>query len=76
MKGEETVADKRDFLGNVINMNDEVVFMQTGYRNFMRGIVVKMTDKTLQIEHQHPGISSAHMTTTKQFYDQVVKVIK
>ena len=65
---------KTDFLGEEIKVNDEVVFMQRGYRNFLRGIIIRMSDKTVLIEHQHPGISGTYLTTTKQFYDQIIKV--
>lgn len=57
-----------DFFGNEISIGDTVAFMQKGYRIFLTGTVVKITEKTLLIEHERTNVGS---TQTKQFHDQV-----
>lgn len=62
---------KTDFLGNELQLDDEVVFIQLGYRNLLNGKIIKMTDKTCLIEHEPTNIGN---TTSKQFYTQVLKI--
>ena len=62
---------KTDFLGNELNLHDEVVFIQLGYRNLLRGKIIKMTDKTCTIEHEPTNTGK---TTTKQVYNQLIKI--
>ncbi len=64
--------DKRhDFLGNEVNVGDEVVFVQKEYRNFWIGKISKMTDKTVLITHERANIGG---TQTRQFYSQIIKI--
>ncbi len=56
----------KDFLGQEIVLGDEVVFAQLYYRSLAIGTVIKITDKTFQIQ------VSPH-TTFRQFHDQVIK---
>lgn len=60
----------KDFLGRDLAVGDEVVFIQLGYRNLLRGRIIKITAKTVLIEHA----PAAYSTQTKQFHDQVVKI--
>lgn len=60
-----------DFLGKELNIDDEVVFVQLGYRNLLRGKIIKITDKTVLIEHER---QNRGFTETKQFHSQVVKI--
>ena len=62
---------KCDFLGNELNVGDEVVFMQLKYRNLMKGTIKHMSPKTALIEHKMTNTCS---TESKQFYKQMVKI--
>jgi len=61
----------KDFLGNDIHVGDKVAFMQLKYRNLITGTVVKITPKTLLIEHPKTNVCS---TESKQFHDQVIVI--
>jgi len=61
----------KDFLGNLIGVGDEVVFVQLGYRNLVRGTITKITPKTLTISHDKTNVGGKQ---TKQFHDQVVRI--
>jgi len=63
----------KDFLGNCLEVGDEVVFVQLGYRNLMKGVVEKIMPKTILIKHQKTNTCS---TETKQFANQVIKINK
>lgn len=58
----------KDFFGNELNVGDTVAFMQTGYRQMMIGVVEKITNSTLIIQHEKTNIGK---TSTKQTSDQV-----
>jgi hypothetical protein len=60
----------KDFFNKELNIGDEVAFMQIGYRNLKRGIIIRISDKTILIEHEKFNCGG---TTTKQFHDQVIK---
>lgn len=61
--------EAKDFLDNSIKIGDTVVFMRLNYRNFVKGTVTHITEKTLQINHNF------HYTT-KQFHNQVIVINK
>lgn len=61
----------KDFLGNELQVGDNVVFVQLGYRNLCKGVISKMTPKTIMITHTMTNTCS---TETKQFPNQVVKI--
>jgi hypothetical protein len=58
----------QDFLGNVLEVGDTVVFTQLGYRNFSKGVLLKLTPKTLIV-----ACAITHREV-KQFHDQVIKL--
>lgn len=62
---------KTDFLGNELKLNDEVVFIQLGYRNLLKGKIIKMSDQMCQIEHEK---TNDGRTITKQSYKQIVVI--
>lgn len=64
---------KTDFVGNELNVGDEVIFMQKSYRNLLRGTIVSMSEHTCKIQHEK---TNDCRTETKQFFSQVIKVIK
>lgn len=65
------MGQTKDFLGQELNIGDEVVFIQLGYRNLLRGKIKKITEKTVLIEHKK---TNTYSTETKQFPSQVVKI--
>ena len=64
---------KTDYLGNELNIGDEVVFMQIGYRGLMTGKIVSMAEKKARIKHQR---TNTYRTESIQFYTQMVKIAK
>ncbi len=63
----------KDFLGQDLEVGDEVVFIQLRYRNLLKGTIIKMTPKTILIAHERTNVGS---TQTKQFPEQVVRINK
>lgn len=64
-------AIKTDPFGHPIEIGTKVRFFAKGYRfTTIEATVVKMTDKTLELEHEHFNIPG-YRTTTKQGYTQV-----
>jgi phage gp45-like len=61
----------KDFLGNDLKIGDDVVFVQLGYRNLLKGKIAKITEKTILIHHDKTNTCS---TKTKQFPEQVIKI--
>lgn len=45
------MTSKLDFLGNELNIGDEVVFCEPSYRNLIRGSIVRVTDKLVIVEY-------------------------
>ena len=39
----------KDYLGNVLSVGDEVVFVQQNYRNYLRGTITAFTPKFVRI---------------------------
>lgn len=62
-----------DYFGNEIKLGDEVAFIQTGYSNFSSGIIIKITDYIVLINHDRNGVGK---TETKQYHNQVIKKSK
>ena len=63
----------KDYLGNSIEVGDDVVFMQVRYRGLMKGTITKITPKQVVISHSKTNTCS---TETKQYQDQVIKINK
>lgn len=61
----------KDFLGNTLDIGDNVVFVQLNYRNFYKGVIEKITDKTLLIKHEEDNLGRKF---TKQAHNQVIKI--
>ena len=62
---------KRDYLGKELNIGDEVVFMQIGYRGLMKGIITFMSNQKAAIEHEP---TNTYRTKSIQFYNQIIKI--
>jgi len=66
-----------DYFGNELRVGDTVAFIETGYRNFMTGIVAKINPKKITIEWQirHKGLmtDAAKIRTTQRFPEECVK---
>lgn len=61
----------KDFLDNELHVGDKVIFMQKNYRNFLIGIISRITPKTLIVEHAKTNVCSE---STKQDHNQVVRI--
>jgi len=59
----------KDFLGQVIDVGDIVVFMELRYRNLMLGKIKKITPKMLVIEHER---NTTYSNESRQFPSQVM----
>lgn len=59
----------KDFLGKELKLNDEVVFMRVGYRELLKGIIIKMSEKSCLVSHKETATCQKE---TKQFYDQLI----
>jgi len=62
-----------DYVGNEIEVGDEVIFVQKGYRNFWRGVIKRITTFTVLISHERTNTGGVE---TRQDHSQVIKVIK
>lgn len=58
-----------DYFGNEIKIGDTAAFMQTGYRQLMQGVVIKITDCNVIIEHERTNVGK---TQTKQLHNQII----
>ena len=61
----------KDFLENELEVGDEVVFMQIGYRGLVKGTIKKLTPKTALIVHAKANIGR---TETRQEHSQIIKI--
>lgn len=55
-----------DFLGNTINIGDEVIITELGYRNFITGIISKITPQYVFITE------IKNRPNCKQYHYQVI----
>ena len=62
----------KDFLGNELNVGDDVVIMQKSYRNFIKGKIIRITTCTVIVQHAKTNVGD---TETKQTGDQVIKIV-
>lgn len=60
----------KDFLGNPLEVGDEVVCIQKDYKNLVKACVVKITAKTIFVEYMH----QRRIADVKRTSDQVVKI--
>jgi hypothetical protein len=60
-----------DFLGNELNIGDNVVFMQIKYRGLMKGVIKKLTPMKAVITHNMTNVCT---TESIQWHDQIIKI--
>lgn len=60
----------KDFFGNDLQIGDTVAFMRKEYRYLIEGKVIKITAKTILIEHEP---LNGYYAQTKQSPNQVIK---
>lgn len=63
----------KDFLGNTLEVGDEVVFMRLNYRDLMKGKVVAFTPKNVRLGWKSKTYGEE---TCIQDPRQVVKIMK
>ena len=69
-----TKMKTRDFLGNELNVGDEVIYVEKGYRNFAKGRISRITpNQTVILDIIHPNIAN-YATTLKQTGSQLIKI--
>lgn len=61
----------KDFLGNELNIGDEVVFITPGYRDYTKGKILYFTSQFVRIESD-----KIHKKGIKQTPNQLIKIIK
>lgn len=62
-----------DFNGNPIIINDEVIFMAPGYRQFVKGTVKKITNEKVEIEYTNDwNFSEGKTMSIRQNHNQVI----
>lgn len=63
----------KDFLGNELNVGDEVAFMQGNYRNLMKGVIFSMGTVKITISYE---TDYGHTSKAIQFPNQVIKIVR
>lgn len=64
-----------DIMGNPIHEGDEVVFGQAGSMRLITGKVIKISAKTVRIEHQeYANGSYSRIAESQRLFDDVVVV--
>lgn len=61
----------KDFLGNELNIGDQVAFMQLSYRSMMRARVTKISDCYVMLQHEKTNLCN---TESRQRHNQVIKI--
>ena len=62
------MAEYQDYLGNTVKVGDVVLFCEKGYRKFMTGAVIQVTEKTCLIAHTKVNFQSQ----TRQDHAQTI----
>jgi len=60
----------KDYLGEPLYVGDKVIFVELRYRNFHKGVISKITDKMVIIDHER---TNAYTDQTRQLHSQVIK---
>lgn len=61
-----------DFLNHRLEEGDTVVLVQLGYRNLLKGTIVKLTPQKAVIAHEPTNVGQ---TQTTQYHNQLIKVL-
>ena len=66
----------KDFLGQKLEIGDDVVFMQINYRTLKKGKILKFTPKKVEIEYcSHPNCDENDREQFLQLPSQIVKIV-
>lgn len=66
----------KDYIGNKLDIGDEVIFVAPGYRSFAKGKISKITAKTVFIDYLNTwNYANGHPSEVKQSGSQIIKVI-
>lgn len=66
-------SEPKDFLGKILSVGDQVVFMRRSYRDLTRGTIKSMADKTCLISH-FDSYGKGFVGETRQDFSQVIKI--
>lgn len=61
----------KDFLGNELNIGDNVACIELDYKNLVKGEVVKLTPTAVRVKWQHWGKDKI----TLRYSNQVIKIL-
>lgn len=68
-----------DFLGNKLNVGNEVVFFALKYRCLTKGKITKITEKMIFIDFINTwnyGKDNVRVDNCKQYHNQVIKIVE
>jgi hypothetical protein len=71
----------KDYLGNILEIGDEVAFILPGYREFTRGVITKFTRCFVMIDRNvdlsgRPASPASWVRSIKQTPDQLIQIPK
>jgi hypothetical protein len=71
---------KTDFLGNELNVGDEVVYLDTKYKELHKGIIIKLSDTQATIRDTRYDVNdiwydSMGRGKTCRYYNCIIKII-
>lgn len=64
----------KDFLGNEIKLGDVVITNDIHYRDFVKGEIIKINDKTISIKLKYESYIKRVNDITRRFPSQVVVI--
>ena len=62
----------KDYVGNELAVGDEVILVMPRYREFVKGKIIKMTEKTVFLKY----VDGNYEYEVKQTPRQLIKVVK
>lgn len=61
----------KDFIGNELKVGDKVACIELGYKNLVKGEVVKLTPTAVRVKWQHWGKDKI----TLRYSNQIIKIL-
>lgn len=56
----------KDYLGNDLEVGNKVIFMKLKYREFCKGVILKITPQTVRIDTGNNTIQQNHSQVIKE----------
>lgn len=67
------IYSHKDYLGNIINTGDEVIYITLGYREFSKGIVIGFSECFVYVD-KIPILFKGKLNQIKQQPQQLIKI--